>query len=1144
MEFKSTNLCFSIRKQVLKFIMRTFIFLFCTAVFSFSSGDLLSQNSKIVIDADKTLTIDEVFDMIDKQTDYSFVYQSNMFIGFPSIEIKKGVIRTNKLLQQILSKGDFNIALGVNNTIIIKEKTPDIVKKQIKNQGIKVSGIITDSNNQPLPGANILEKGTTNGAQSDFDGKFSLNVKDGNAILVISYLGFITREVVISNQSQLSIVLKDDSAKLDEVVVVGYGRQKKANLTGAVANIDGDDINQRPITQASQALQGLSPSIFINSNSGEPGNDESDITIRGVGTFNNSAPLILIDGIEAPLNNINPNDIESVSVLKDAASAAIYGTRAANGVVLITTKRGATGKASISYNTSYSITSPTILPDVVTDTRTYLETYVKAAEYRPRSTPFTPELINEIESEVGSNNWLDSYINTGEIINHDLSISGGSENVKYRVSTRYLDQQGYLEGDYFTKRLNTRLNLDMKLRDNLNAGISFAYSNTDNRQAPKNDPNTSFNIFNDSRYTGKGNFLYTILLASAPNSPVYDEFDRYMGTGSESSRSQRDNPQGLIDNQWIDIDSNEIFGNAFIEFEPVENLKIKYVAGVNFTQNALTETRLQYEQYDRFGSLRATRTPGSILKSSTGNTLNVTNWLQVNYIKSFGNHNFNLLAGINQETAKNELVATVETGFGSTSLVRIGNGTAVSDITNDNGEWALQSQFGRLIYDFKNKYLVEMNIRRDGSSRFGSKSRWGTFPGFSAGYVISNEDFWNKSFISKLKLRASWGKLGVQSSSLYPFASQLNLGSDYNGNSGAALTSLGNPELEWEETTSTNFGIDLELLKGKIYIEAEYFNKESANVITSIENPLTVGGGFSIVNAATIENKGWELTLNTNNKIGDLNIKTAFNISNLKNKVLEINPNLSNDDDIRIDDAGRNIYQIRGESVNAIYGHKFGGIFQIDEFNSDGTLVSGVDYSWIGTPRPGDIKYTDQNGDGVIDENDRVVIGNRNPEWLYGFNLNINYRNFDFGLFLQGQGRVNSFVNRYTGNYGHSGLRTFWLDGWTEDNPSTTVPRIFVDRDGFNGRTINGNGNQAQNSFWVIDQSYIRLKNITLGYTLLQSFLNKININSCRLYVSGQNLLTFSKLDDLDPERNQTANHFGGTLPQAKAYTFGMNITF
>ncbi|WP_299324169.1 TonB-dependent receptor [uncultured Maribacter sp.] len=1136
--------------------MKFSLFFLLITMFSMSANTAYSQKTKISLDM-QNVTVSQVIDEIEVKTEFKFIFNTKALDLKRLVSINVEKLTVDKVLKKLFNNTETTFEID-NRKILLRQK---VVKKGllvdesavVTPQDLQVRGTIIDKNGGPLPGANVLEKGTANGTQTDFDGNFTLEVANDNAILVVSYLGFLTKEISVNGKSEIIITLSEDAAALEEVVVVGYGSQKKANLTGSVVSVSGDDINKRPITQGSQALQGIASGVQINTNSGEPGNDNATINIRGVGTLNDSNPLVLIDGIEGPLNSINANDIETINVLKDAASASIYGTRAANGVILITTKRGKTGEPSITFNSSYGVTSPTVLANTVTDTRTYLETFVDAAEYSGRTHPFTPELIDEI-SALGSKDWLGDYVNTGSIANQDLSISGGTENVKYRWSTSYLDQKSFLAGDYYLKRLNTRLNLDVKLSDKVKIGTSLSYVNSDNRQATKNDapanstqrgiPEGEGIIPSFSSDGNKGSFLFTILNVSAPNGFVFDEFGRYGGTGGESSRSQRHNVQALIDNQWVDINGNEFLGNAFIEYEPVDGLTLRYTSAINYQQESYADTRLEHEQYDRFGNRTALREEGSLLITRESTILNHTNWLQANYKKSFGNHNFNLLLGANQETSEIRRTATFEKGFGSTSLVKVGNGTEAVDINNYDGDWALQSVFSRLNYNYKDKYLLEANIRRDGSSRFGSENKWASFPGISAGYIVSNEDFWKSEFLTYLKLRGSWGKLGVQSTNLYPFASEILLGSDYNGVSGASLNTLGNEALVWEETTVTDFGVDFKFFGGKVSLETDYFLKESTGILTDLANPLTSGVDSNIsVNAASIQNEGLDLTLKLRHNFGDFKMSAGANVTHVKNVVTSVDPSLTNEDDRRRVGQG---WWIRGEAINSFFGHEFGGIYQVEDFDTAGNLLQPLDFSWLGsnTPRPGDIKYTDQNGDGAINEDDMVVIGNPNPEWLYGFNFDFEYKGFDLGLLFQGIGKANSLVNRYTGNFGHSGLREYWLNGWTEENRSNTVPRIFVDREGWNGNTIEGVGGLAQTSNWIIDRQYLRLKNVVIGYNFPEKVLEQLSLDKFRIYVSGQNLWTNSKLDDLDPERNAFTNHFAATLPQAKVVTLGLNLNF
>lgn len=1090
----------------------------------------------------------ELLQEIELTSDFSFAYTEKE-LSDKQINISAGEWNMSNLMNAISSQARISVR-RVNEFISIKSITADKALPNVQEKIVQstVSGIITDSDSgEPLIGATVQVKGTSTGSVTDLEGRFSLSIPESAEELIFSYIGYVSRTVTIGSQTTFNISLSLDVSALNEVVVVGYGSREKINLTGSITSIKGDLINARPITQTSQALQGLAPGVFVNTNSGEPGNDNASIVIRGIGTLNNSDPLVLIDGIEGPINSVNPIDIESVNVLKDAASASIYGTRAANGVILITTKRGTKGAPVVSYDFYTGITTPTVLPDMVYDNETYLTAYRDAAAYSDKANIVTDELIAEY-ADLPSTDYIDTYIGSGSMTSHNLSVSGGSDRVRYRLSTGYLDQGSYLEGDYYLKRLSNRLTLDVDVSDKVRAGTVLSYVNADNRLTSKQDNNNDLLLTNPNAFdafANKGSFLYTTILMNDPQVSPLDEFGRYGGLESGTGNSQRHNPLATMENEWIDLDENDFLGNAFIEYEPIQNLKFRYVTGINYQQDNFQETRLEYTQWNRFGDQTAVRNPGSLLRSRTSSTFNFTNWLQASYDKSFGNHNFSMMVGLNSETSQIRSLASYETGFGSTSLVKFGD-APTNDIQNYNGQWSLASSFGRLNYNFDRKYLLEFNFRRDGSSRFGENSRWANFPGLSAGYVVSNEDFWKSSAVSLLKLRASVGRLGVQSSNYFPFASEFVLGADYNGNSGGVLAKLGNPNLQWEETTTIDFGLDVGFFDDRLSLEMDYFVKESDQILTDLANPLVVGVDSDItVNAATIENKGWEMALNFSNNYGDWFVSAGVNLTNVKNEVKSINPELTDGTDKFAFDGVSNIWWIRGESLNAMYGHTFGGIFQADEFDTNGDLISGVDYSWIGTPRPGDIKYTDQNGDQVIDETDRVVIGNRNPEWMYGFNLNIRHKKgFDLSAMFQGIGAADVFINRYTGNFGHAGLRSYYLDGYTDENPSTTVPRLWVDRNGFNGKTINGNGEQAQNSFWVQDRSYLRLKNIALGYTLPTSLLENLPFSSVRIYISGQNLLTITDLEELDPERADDEQHFTAVMPQAKSLLAGINITF
>lgn len=1124
------------RKSALLFTMKTFIFFFCTAAFSFSSGELLSQKVKITVDSDKIMTVEEVFDLIDKQTEYSFIYTPNLLTNLPHVRLKKGSTLVNKLLQESLSSGNFYLTVNKNKTISIKERelfTPISVQK-------KISGKVTDANGQPLPGANILIKGTSNGTQTDFEGNFSLTVSNPDAVLVVFYIGFLTQEVPVGGETSLVIALQVDAAKLDEVVVVGYGTQKKINLTGAVNTINSDAIEDRPISQASQALQGLTTGVFVNTNSGEAGNDEARLNIRGIGSLNqSSSPLVLIDGIEGSINDVAVTDIESFSVLKDAAAASIYGTRGAKGVILITTKRGNNdGKTTVKYNSFVGFSSPTVLPDMVLDNRTYLEVYRQAADNSGRNHNVDDAAI-ERYANLPSTNWQDVLLReSAPIQGHDLSFSGGSQNTNYYLSLGYFDKEGWIKGGQGFKRYNTRLNLNSKIGERLDIGTSLSFVKKEVVLTPKDGFGTSA--------SSKGSTLFSGAIVAHPITPVFTESGFY-GSIESDLGVERNRPagQGVLDNETGDLDEDIFLGNIFLEYKLTEDLKIKGTLGLNSKNVSITEIKKEFLAYDAVTEQPASggnalRNEGSSIEQRTSRSTEFTNIIQLNYDKIFGKHELKGLLGFNRQIENRNSTRIEESEFGSTDLIFLGNGTIQETRGILNDDSSLVSFFGRVNYIFDGKYLLEANIRRDGSSRFGANNRWGNFPSFSAGWVVSNEDFWGEnSFINQLKFRGSWGILGSEPGDRFAFLSEFQLGEDYIGSSGGALNKLGNPDLKWEETESTNIGVNLGLFNNKVTLEGDYFIRKTTDILVEIENPLTSGiSGETTFNAASMENKGWEASIKYRDKIGEhFKFSIGGNITHVKNKILTINPNLTGGADFVERDRADNIWWRRGESINLIYGHKFAGVFQSQE-----DIDNSPDHSFIDDPEPGDIKYTDQNGDGVIDLDDRVVLGNRNPEWLYGMNFDASYKNFEFSALFQGIGDAYVNLARETGPFPFAGLRSYWLDAWTPENPNNEIPRVWVDRRGYNGNTIEKSG--KYNSFWMQNRRYIRLKNVQIAYNLPEKALEKTFITNAKIYVNGENLWTATPLIDFDPERDALQNHATATLPQSKTITFGVNLTF
>ena len=1006
--------------------------------------------------------------------------------------------------------------------------------------------IVQDSDGGVLSGATVSlshqKRALDRDAMTDAKGlsTFSGLPADSNYCVTVSYIGLDTKQqcgYALKEGQKVIVVLRMADAntqQMDELVVVGYGTQKRENLTGAVGVIKDRQLAGRPITQASQALTGVVPGLYINANTGEPGNDQANIRIRGTGTLNDANPLILIDGIEGPLDNINPTDILSISVLKDAASAAIYGSRAANGVILVTTKRSQLDqKTAVSYHVYSGVSAPTVLPEMVTDNRTYLELYREAQTNTGGSVGYTDEDI-ERYATMPSTDWMDViFRDAAPITQHALSVNGGGSKVSYLFSAGYLDQAGLLDGDQRYKRFNSRLNMDMKLNEKLSGGISFSYARGNSSLASQQ---------NIGELTGKGSLAFEGGLTQHPMTPLYDAEGRYAGPEAVLGlRNDRASGRAILDNQHTSALNNDLLGNAFLTYEPFKDFKIRGTVAFNSQTRHMEERNVEFKQYDWVtGAQLSTANPGSNLTDVQYSQFNVTSWLQATYEKSIGDHELKGLVGFNQESSQQSRNLLAQEQFATPSQIIFGRGARTTAQTGMKGEWALQSFFGRFNYAYGGKYLFEANMRRDGSSRFGKNNRWAMFPSFSAGWVLSNEEFWNRDVVSYLKIRASWGKLGNQNTSLYPFASQMSLDNNYvfgSGQvSGAALTTLGNPDLKWETTTTTDIGLEMSFFRGKLNLEGDYFVKRTDDILTALNNPLVTGiVSPTIVNAASVENKGWEGMLNYRDQIGEVTLGLGGNLTYIKNKVLAINPALSGQDDRVEISATNNIYLIRGESINAMYGYITEGIFQ-----TTSEIENAPDHTLFGNAKPGDFRIQDTDGDGEITELDRVVMGNRQPEWLYGFNLNVGYKGFDMSALFQGIGKADAFISRLNGPFPRAGLRKIWEERWTPENPSTTMPSLFSDRSGYNGKTVES----LPSSFWVQNRDYLRLKNLQVGYTFTQESMKRLPVQRVRIYLNAQNLWTKTNFKDFDPERLDTEAYVTTSLPQAKVFTAGINVIF
>ena len=1083
-------------------IMKLTLGLLLVSMISFAA-DAYSQTARVNLKATES-TIVEIFKQIEENNEVGFFFKNDQLDLNRKYTVSFQDSPLEDVLQTLLGDGYSYRFIGSNVVITTNER--------LSQQQKTISGKITSATGEPVPGATVVVKGTTTGTVTDFDGNYTLeNVPSGSTIQ-FSFVGMKPQEMVFTNQSNLDVILEEETIGIGEVVAVGYGVQKKVNVTGALSTMDGENISEKPAAQLTTALQGMAAGVTIVQGSGQPGDENGSISIRGISSiYSESQPLVLVDGMEYSLNDVDPNDIQSISILKDAAASAIYGVRAANGVILITTKRGKNKEISVSYNGYVGLQDPTQLPNFVG-----AQDYMKLVNKMYGSQKFTDTDIaayddpNRDTDKYPDVYWMDEILQgSGLQQQHSIAISGGSEKSKYRFSTNYLKQEGLVKKTDF-ERVTVRMNSDVNFNDKLTftADISAKFSD---RSEPQG--------------TGGGTwFQFSQAFMANPTLPVKYS-DGTWGIGRSDGNPVRLQEEGGKYN----YEDNTANGNFKLGYEILEGLKITGNAMVNYNTAFNSEYNKALTYTNFFSSEEVVKGTNEITKQSYKRFYTNLQGL-LTYDKVFGDHSLNVLAGISKIEDNTDYLTGYRNG-GSLDIIDEIAGGSPSSQTNDGYSYGygLLSYFGRINYNYESKYLLEANIRRDGSSRFAEDNRWGTFPSFSAGWRITQEPFMEQfnSILDELKLRASWGQLGNQEIGNYPYQSLMNLGYDYafGGNllSGARMKTAPNSEISWETTEMTNIGIDGLLYGGKLDFSLEYYIKNTNDILLELPIPKTVGQEAPFQNAGSIENKGWEFSIGYKDKVSkDFNYSARFNISDVKNKITDLKGSDWEDQD---NDNRILAYHI-GQPIGAFYGYISDGIFQDEtEIANHATQPGDV--------APGDLIYRDLNDDEVIDASDRTIIGSNIPRYTYGLNLNAGYKNFDFSVFFQGVGKVD--VTTIQSNMAPTDLdgnfKPLHMDSWSTDNTDAAYPRLTT-----------GSQNYVSSSYWIKSGAYMRLKNAQIGYSLPKSLINVIGIARCRFYVGGQNLLTWSKLTDdgIDPENPQDSRYY----PQVKVYTFGVNVDF
>lgn len=1016
---------------------------------------------------------------------------------------------------------------------------------------IDVTGYVKDEIGKPIAGATVTLKGSSLATQTTASGSFLLKVTDKNAILLVTSLGYETSEVAVGNQRNLNIILKSSAKVLDDVVVVGYGVQKKTKVTGAVGSVDGKELTKRVAPNASSLLQGRVPGLQVVQNSANPGAEKSSLQIRGQGTFSGagSNPLVLIDGVEGNMDKLNPNVISNITVLKDASSAAIYGSRAANGVILITTKGGQEGRLNVDYSFNFAAQSPTTKPKRITNSAEYMRMMNSALVHTKgdlKKNGYPEEIISRFEQNQNdavnypNYDWYDDVIKTAYMKQHFLSVNGGKSGTTYNFGFGYLDQDGMVIKTGY-KRYDAQLNLktDLGSRVTFGTNINFSKGKRDETAYTKGGSTIEGDATED---------LILTMLAQGPYYRPYlaDGTGRFTSSGFPDRGHNKPPTTIAYGGGGKLFNENYVLGSAFAKVKILDGLDAEIKGSVRYQQEQAKALTVSVAAYTYFptatikGSYDLKPTdPGERQESiynSDKNTLTVRNRTEsqytfygtLNYAKTFSErHNIGAMLGYNQEYFRFDELNGYRNDVPTNNIWELDAVPTAGQTTGGNAyEWAMQSYFGRFNYDYQSKYLFEASFRSDGSSRFAKGNRWGFFPSLSGGWRASEEQFLKDvKWLNDLKIRASWGRLGNQNIGNYPYQEVLEaLKYNFGGSvvQGLWQSGIANTNIRWETTTATDAGIDFALFNHKLFGTVDWYRKYTTDILRELQVPDHIGVVGPTVNNGEMENKGWEFALGHRNKIGEFSYSLNANLDTYKNKLVRFGAREIN--------SGNGIIKQEGLPWESYFMYVFDGIYQNQaEIDNGPTPISKLS-------QPGDMKYKDINGDGKIGPEDRVVVDGAFPNFNYGFTLNAAYKGFDFSAFFQGVEGKKVYVKEWGVAPFRQGSPppAMWRDAWTGEGTSNTIPHLFND---------NYAPNTQVSTWWLQDASYLRLKNIQFGYTLPKQLLSKIGFQQLRIYFSGDNLFTMTNFfDGLDPERT-ARNSRGAIYPQAKIVSFGVKGT-
>lgn len=980
-----------------------------------------------------------------------------------------------------------------------------------------VTGVVTDNLGEVIIGANVLEKGTSNGTITDFEGKFSLEISNEKSVLQISYIGFNSQEIVVGKRNSLIVKLQENSQALNEVVVVGYGVQRKVTTTGAVSKLEGDEISKMTVVNPTKALQGLSPGITIIDRGGAPGADDPDIYLRGVGTTGETKPLVLVDGVEMSLSQVPASDIENISVLKDAASASIYGSRAAHGVILVTTKRGKEGRFNISYDGSIGFQDRATKAEQVT-AREYMEMVNEALVHAGQSIKYQPEDITNVENGLNPykytyHNWPDEVYKSNYITEHSLNVNGGTDKSRILLAFNYLNQPGLTQNtDY--KRYNYRTNIDLDINKYLKIGSSLTYSHID-RLWPQR--------LGDAQYRA---------WAMQPTAPNRHE------DGSYALDSQNLNVLSYTDLEAVGEDrynKDAVYGQVKVDYEPIKDLIFTGSASLNGVWDRRKTHYKNYKYYNENGELVSESNKQNSVVDQRNSSYQLTLRFLANYKKRIAEtHDIAILYGMEQISYRNYWSKAERKNLISDALPDVSLGSADSQFAEGSPTlWGINSFFGRLNYGFKDKYLFEANLRADGSSRFAKGHKWGIFPSFSAAWRISEEEFIKRlGWIDNLKLRASWGQTGNERIGQFKYLTQYgteNVALDGSLVTAVRQTQMSNPNITWETVEQTNIGLDFGLWNNQIFGEIDWYTKDTKDILLNLAIPYFIGLDAPEQNVGIVRNTGIETMLGFRKTIKDFKFSISANMAYNHNEWV----------DRAGDDRHKSGWSIEAEGspLNAFYIYEADGLIANDTELAEYKSQYKSDPRGMDVLKAGDVKFVDVNQDGTIDPNDRKIYRPNIPSFNYGLNLMAEYKGFDLSVLFQGAAGANLILEKefVEGPNYEVFTGVHWRDRWTDDNQrgDASMPRL---------EAANNRNTSTYNSFFLKNNSYLRLKNLQLGYTFPLKWTEKIKINRLRIYVSGSNLLTFSSLPQgLDPE---TSNGRLDAYPAIKIVNFGVNINF